>query len=101
MRRFTWILLSQNAQVIGRRRHTLTVGFKTAGARDSFVGGGSEEILRQAAIDMIGTDWTVETAVDPSAQPGQETAPRVTRPAVADPAPPTAAAPERPAGLGQ
>ncbi len=83
MRRFTWILLSQNAQVIGVDAKTLTVGFKNAGARDSFVGGGSEEILRQAAIDMIGADWAVETVVDPSAQPGQETAPRVTRPAVA------------------
>ena len=82
MRRFTWILLSQNAQVIGVDAKTLTVGFKNAGARDSFVGGGSEEILRQAAIDMIGADWAVETVVDPSAQPGQETAPRVTRPAV-------------------
>ena len=83
MRRFTWILLSQNAQVIGVDATSLTVGFKTAGARDSFVGGGSEEILRQAAIDMIGADWQIEVAVDPSAQPGQETAPRVTRPAVA------------------
>ncbi len=86
MRRFTWILLSQNAQVIGVDATSLTVGFKTAGARDSFVGGGSEEILRQAAIDMIGADWKIEVAVDPSAQPGQETAPRVIRPAVADPA---------------
>ena len=79
MRRFTWILLSQNAQVIGVDATSLTVGFKTAGARDSFIGGGSEEILRQAAIDMIGADWKIETAVDPSAQPGQETAPRVTQ----------------------
>ncbi len=85
MRRFTWILLSQNAQVIGVDATSLTVGFKTAGARDSFVGGGSEEILRQAAIDMIGVDWTVEVAVDPSAQPGSESAPRVTRPAVRPP----------------
>ena len=84
MRRFTWILLSQNAQVIGVDATSLTVGFKTAGARDSFVGGGSEEILRQAAIDMLGADWQIEVAVDPSAQPGQETAPRVIRPAVAD-----------------
>ncbi len=89
MRRFTWILLSQNAQVIGVDAKTLTVGFKNAGARDSFVGGGSEEILRQAAIDMIGTDWSVETVVDPSAQPGQETAPRVTRSATQE-APPSA-----------
>ena len=87
MRRFTWILLSQNAQVIGVDATSLTVGFKTAGARDSFVGGGSEEILRQAAIDMIGADWQIEVAVDPSAQPGQETAPRVIRPAVADRSP--------------
>ena len=82
MRRFTWILLSQNAQVIGVDAQTLTVGFKNAGARDSFLGGGSEEILRQAAIDMIGADWKVETVVDPGAQPGAETAPRVTEPAV-------------------
>jgi DNA polymerase-3 subunit gamma/tau len=84
MRRFTWILLSQNAQVIGVDATSLTVGFKTAGARDSFVGGGSEEILRQAAIDMLGADWQIEVAVDPSAQPGQETAPRVIRPAVTE-----------------
>ncbi len=82
MRRFTWILLSQNAQVIGVDATSLTVGFKTAGARDSFLGGGSEEILRQAAIDLVGADWKIETAVDPSATPGSESAPRVTRAAV-------------------
>jgi DNA polymerase III subunit gamma/tau len=31
---------------------------------------------------MIGADWKVETAVDPSAQPGSESAPRVSRSAV-------------------
>ncbi|MCW2761937.1 MAG: polymerase subunit gamma and tau [Marmoricola sp.] len=101
MRRFTWILLSQNAQVIGVDATSLTVGFKTAGARDSFVGGGSEEILRQAAIDMIGADWKIEVAVDPSAQPGAETAPRVTRPAVQPPIPtepPADRAAEAPSG---
>jgi DNA polymerase-3 subunit gamma/tau len=84
MRRYTWILLSQNAQVIGLEGDVLTVGFKNAGARDSFIGGGSEEILRQAAIDVIGVDWRVEAIVDPSADPGAGTAPRVTRPAVRD-----------------
>jgi DNA polymerase-3 subunit gamma/tau len=57
--------------VIGVDATSLTVGFKTAGARDSFVGGGSEEILRQAAIDMIGADWKIEVAVDPLPQPGR------------------------------
>ncbi len=67
----------------------LTVGFKNAGARDSFLGGGSEEILRQAAIDVIGADWRVEAIVDPSADPGAGTAPVVTKPA-AEPAADTA-----------
>ncbi|MCW2754541.1 MAG: polymerase subunit gamma and tau [Marmoricola sp.] len=78
MRRFTWILLSQNAQVIGLDGGILTVGFKTAGAKDSFIGGGSEEILRQAAIDVIGVDWRVEAIVDHSADPGAGVAPVVT-----------------------
>ena len=96
MRRFTWILLSQNAQVIGVDATSLTVGFKTAGARDSFIGGGSEEILRQAAIDMIGADWKIETAVDPSAQPGSESAPRVKQSAVRAEPPPSEAPPSAP-----
>ncbi|MGY2877123.1 DNA polymerase III subunit gamma/tau [Marmoricola sp. URHA0025 HA25] len=104
MRRYTWILLSQNAQVVALEANVLTVGFKNAGARDSFIGGGSEEILRQAAIDVIGVDWKVEAIVDPSADPGAGIAPRVTKPAVESSAPepvePTAApAPAaRPAG---
>ncbi|RNL62155.1 DNA polymerase III subunit gamma and tau [Nocardioides marmoriginsengisoli] len=81
MRRFTWILLSQNAQVIGLEGRVLTVGFKTVGAKDSFISGGSEEILRQAGIDVIGADWKVEAIVDPSADPGAGAAPVVTRPA--------------------
>ncbi len=102
MRRFTWILLSQNAQVIGLDEQVLTVGFKNAGARDSFVGGGSEEILRQAAIDLVGADWKVESIVDPSARPGTEPPLQVTRPAVpqvprAEPSSPAQpAVPDRP-----
>ena len=98
MRRYTWILLSQNAQVIGLEGNVLTVGFKNIGARDSFVGGGSEEILRQAAIDVIGADWRVEAIVDPSADPGAGTAPRVTKPAAeSTPAPEPSSPPTPPA----
>ncbi|MBV9832366.1 MAG: DNA polymerase III subunit gamma/tau, partial [Marmoricola sp.] len=93
MRRFTWVLLSQNAQVIGVDDKVLTVGFKNAGARDSFLTGGSEEILRQAAIDMIGADWKVEATVDPGAQPGQETAPQIRKAAVEPDAPVSAPTP--------
>jgi DNA polymerase-3 subunit gamma/tau len=86
MRRYTWILLSQNSQVIALEGNVLTVGFKNAGARDSFLGGGSEEILRRAAVELIGADWQVEAIVDPSTDPSAGSAPRVTRPAVEAPA---------------
>jgi DNA polymerase III subunit gamma/tau len=103
MRRFTWMLLSQNAQVVGVERDVLTLGFKNAGARESFAGGGSDEILRQALIDMVGADWKVEAIIDPSAEPGATPPPRVTKPAVEQqPAPttptraPASAAPDGP-----
>ncbi|HET7357758.1 MAG TPA: DNA polymerase III subunit gamma and tau [Nocardioidaceae bacterium] len=82
MRRVTWIHLSQHAQVVSVDDRTLTLGFKNAGARNSFVSGGSDEILRQAAIDVVGQDWRIEAIVDPSAQPGTEPQTRTTRPAV-------------------
>ncbi|MGZ8744524.1 MAG: DNA polymerase III subunit gamma and tau [Nocardioides sp.] len=69
-RRYTWILLSQNAQVAAVDEKTMTIALVNAGARNSFTSGGSEEILRQAAIDVIGHDWRIEAIVDPSAQPG-------------------------------
>jgi DNA polymerase III subunit gamma/tau len=83
-RRFTWIMLSQNAQVAAVDDKTLTVALVNAGARDSFMRSGSDEILRQAAIDVIGQDWRVEAIVDPSAQPGADpdNEPRIVRPAV-------------------
>ncbi len=104
-RRFTWILLSQNAQVAAVDDKTLTIALVNAGARQSFSTGGSEEILRQAAIDVIGHDWRIEAIVDPTAQPGAH-GDTVTRPAVTpEPEasstptgpPPPAPAPDRPA----
>ncbi len=65
-RRFTWILLSQNAQVAGFDGTTLQIGFPNAGARDSFANGGSEEVLRQALAEKFNVQWKVEAIVDPS-----------------------------------
>lgn len=65
-RRFTWILLSQNAQVVGFDGSTVQVGFSNAGARDSFANSGSEDVLRQALSDALGVQWKVELVVDPS-----------------------------------
>ncbi|TCC12162.1 DNA polymerase III subunit gamma and tau [Kribbella soli] len=69
-RRFAWIMLSQNAQVIAIDDQTLTLGLVNAGARESFARSGSDEILRQAMIDTIGVDRRVEAVVDPSTDPG-------------------------------
>ncbi len=69
-RRLAWMILTQNAQVVGVDGRTLTVGFASQGARESFVGGGCDEILRQAAIDVVGVDWRIDAIVDPSAQGG-------------------------------
>jgi DNA polymerase-3 subunit gamma/tau len=74
-RRVAWMHLTQNSQVVGVDGTTLTLGFANAGARDSFVNGGCDEILRQAAIDIAGVDWRVETIVDPGAAGGTPATP--------------------------
>ncbi|MFJ6379684.1 DNA polymerase III subunit gamma and tau [Kitasatospora sp. NPDC092039] len=65
-RRFTWILLSQNGQVAGFDGSVLQVSFINAGARDSFVGSNSDDVLRAALADALGVDWRIECIVDPS-----------------------------------
>ncbi|WP_217235944.1 DNA polymerase III subunit gamma and tau [Streptomyces sp. AC555_RSS877] len=65
-RRFTWILLSQNAQVTGFDGTTLQLGFINAGARDNFSGSGSEDVLKQALAEQFNVQWKIEAIVDPS-----------------------------------
>ncbi|MET9348109.1 DNA polymerase III subunit gamma and tau [Streptomyces termitum] len=65
-RRFTWILLSQNAQVAGFDGTTLQLGFLNAGARDNFASSGSEDVLRAALAEQFNVHWKVEAIVDPS-----------------------------------
>ncbi|MEU3252912.1 DNA polymerase III subunit gamma and tau [Streptomyces sp. NPDC006997] len=65
-RRFTWILLSQNAQVTGFDGTTLQLGFVNSGARDNFASSGSEDVLRQALVEQFNVHWKVEAVVDPS-----------------------------------
>jgi DNA polymerase-3 subunit gamma/tau len=89
-RRFTWILLSQNAQVAEIRNGTLLLAMSNAGARDSFARGGSEDVLREAMVVVMGADFVVETMVDPSAAPAAgapRTPPPGEAPDAATPAP--------------
>lgn len=104
-RRFTWILLSQNAQVTGFDGTTLQLGFVNAGARDNFLSSGSEDVLRQALAERFQVQWKIEAVVDPtgggSAPPaagghGGAAAPRTAAPRSTAPAAP-APGPSRPA----
>ena len=72
-RRFTWILLSQNAQVAELRKGVLVLAMANAGARDSFARGGSEDVLREALVVTLGADYRIETLLDPAS--GSEAAP--------------------------
>jgi DNA polymerase-3 subunit gamma/tau len=69
LRRFSWILLSQHAQVVGVDGRVLQLGFATAGARDSFVNSSSDDVLRQALAARFGSEWRIEAIVDPSRNP--------------------------------
>jgi DNA polymerase-3 subunit gamma/tau len=65
-RRLTWSLLSASAQILGVDDKIITIGIVNAGARDSFVRSESDEILRQAFIEVVGLDRKIECTVDPS-----------------------------------
>ena len=89
-RRFTWILLSQNAHVVEIRDGVLMLAMAGVGARDSFAKGGSSDVLREAMIEVLGADLRIETMVDPGVSGAP--APRV-------PAPPTTSPTSRPPRL--
>uniref|UniRef100_UPI00404AC53C DNA polymerase III subunit gamma and tau n=1 Tax=Candidatus Planktophila sp. TaxID=2175601 RepID=UPI00404AC53C len=65
-RRLTWSLLSASAQVLALDEKIITIAIANPGARDSFIRSESDEILRQAFIDVTGLDRKIEAVVDPS-----------------------------------
>ena len=75
LRRFSWIMLSQNAQVAQLEGSTLTIALVNTGARDSFLGSGSVEVVQQALQQVVGVSWKIEAIVDPSADPSAASAP--------------------------
>jgi DNA polymerase-3 subunit gamma/tau len=68
-RRLTWSLLSTSAQVLALDDTAITIAIVNAGTRDSFLRSGSDEILRQSFIDIVGVDRKIEVIVDPSINP--------------------------------
>jgi DNA polymerase-3 subunit gamma/tau len=65
-RRLTWSLLSASAQILGVDEKAITIGIVNAGARDSFIRSESDQILRDAFIEIVGLDRKIEVTVDPS-----------------------------------
>ena len=78
-RRLTWSLLSASAQILGLDEKAITIGIANAGARDSFIRSESDEILRQAFIDVTGLDRKIEALVDPSIDPSSNPVGRAVR----------------------
>lgn len=97
-RRFTWILLSQNAQVAELRNGVMVLAMANVGARDSFSRGGNEDVLREALVVVLGADFRIETMVEggpssptPAARPApvsESAAASWNAPATPAPAPP-------------
>ncbi len=75
LRRFTWVMLSQNAQVVSLDDETLTLALVNAGARDSFVSSGSDAHVQQALHDVLGVTWRIDAIVDPTADPARNQPP--------------------------
>ncbi|MER6777510.1 MULTISPECIES: DNA polymerase III subunit gamma and tau [unclassified Streptomyces] len=91
-RRFTWILLSQNAQVTGFDGTTLQLGFPNPGARDNFASSGSEDVLKAVLAEQFQVNWKIDAVVgagggQPAPAPSAYAAPPAHNPAPAAPAP--------------
>ncbi|RRD47215.1 DNA polymerase III subunit gamma and tau [Tessaracoccus sp. OH4464_COT-324] len=93
-RRFTYMLLSQNSQVVEVTDGVLVLGFANAGARDNFGSRGSDAILSEALIEVLGIELRIQAVVAGSSsaerQPHTNPAPAYPTPdpAASSPTPP-------------
>ena len=69
-RRLTWTLLSASASLATVDDAAITIAMVNSGARDSFLRSSSDEILREAFIEVVGLDRKIEVIIDPSVDPG-------------------------------
>jgi len=87
-RRVTWIILRENAQVHTFADGVLTLALNNPGALESFARGGSDQIVREAVLHVLGVAPTVKVIAGGGGDDGP-----VDRPA----APPAPAQERRPA----
>ncbi len=87
-RRFTWILLSQNAHVVDVLDGVLSLGIANPGARDSFGRGGSEDVLRESILQVTATQVSIKVIdAGPSDTVPPAAPPVPAQPRPAEPAP--------------
>ncbi|MHA6508580.1 DNA polymerase III subunit gamma and tau [Tessaracoccus sp. Y1736] len=98
-RRFTFMLLSQHAQVLDVTDGVLHLGFTQSGPKDNFSSGGSQDVLADALIQVIGVELRIQAVMvsgedapsqpvqRPSGAPVAPTAPPEPAPVVAPPDP--------------
>ncbi len=63
MKRVTWTLASQEAQVLRCSDGVLRLAFRSSGIATAFRGGSHSEYVRQALLDVLGLDVRVEPVV--------------------------------------
>ena len=82
-RRFTFMLLSQNAQVMEVSDGQLVLAFANPGARENFSSSGNHDVLADALIEVIGVELRIQAVV---AKSDEQSSPAQSAPA--QPAPP-------------
>jgi len=68
IKRVTWSLVSESAQVIALDERTLTLGFVTSGLADTFNNRGHGVVVREALVSSLGIDRTVLAVVGPRSE---------------------------------
>ena len=94
------MLLSQNSELVDVQADTVTIGFNNPGARDSYMGGGTAQVLMDALAAVTGTRWRINTVLSGPGGQANTQRPAGTPPAAQRPpaAPPSNQAAPPPAG---
>ncbi|TRY16786.1 DNA polymerase III subunit gamma and tau [Tessaracoccus rhinocerotis] len=93
-RRFTYMMLSQHAQVVDAAEGTLVLGFSNNGAKENFGTSGSIDVLADSLIEVIGVEFRITTVLA-GGEAQQEDQRPAQRPAGQMPASPEPQAAER------
>lgn len=60
-RRYSYMMLTQNAQVVDVSDGQLVLGFANRGARENFASSGTQDVLADSIIEVIGVELRIQT----------------------------------------